>query len=155
MRDKANQGDSKNVSVLPVMKSNWMLSSFQPKSMRSKPATSTTVAASAGPAVEVEEEDWGEFSMSRSEALGWMPLPALVMTSANVGHLAAMVGGDFFKRGLSMAVCLVVGRPFATKAIKARMNTTWRGARLISKPLGGPEKNEADEITRKECANKA
>ena len=84
-----------------------------------------------------------------------MPFPALVMTSANVGHLAAMVGGDFFKRGLSMAVCLVVGRPFATKAIKARMNTTWRGARLISKPLGGPEKNEADEITRKECANKA
>ena len=86
-----------------------------------------------------------EFNMSNNEALGLIPFSALVMTSARVGHFAAMVGhGDFFNMGLSMAVFLVVGRPFATKAIKARMNTKWREARLISKPLGGPEKNDAD-----------
>ena len=44
-----------------------------------------------------------------------------------------IVGWDFFRIGLSIAVCLVVGRPFATWAIKARMNTVWK-AQLISKP---------------------
>ena len=131
------------------MKSNLMLSSFHPKSIMSNSATaisSTAVAfAFAGSngevVVAVVVEDGGEFNMSKSEALGFIPFPPLVMTSAKVGHLAAMVGGDFFKMGLSMAVCLVVGRPFATKAIKARMNTKWRRARLISKPLRrGPEK---------------
>ena len=69
------------------------------------------------------------WSMSNRDALGLIPFPALVMTSARVGHLEAagspMVGWDFFKMGRSIAVCLVVGRPFATKAIKAKMNTKW------------------------------
>ena len=57
------------VGVLPVMKSSRMLSSFQPKSMRSISDTSTTVAVTAGTGVEVEEA-LGELSMSKSEALG-------------------------------------------------------------------------------------
>ena len=131
------------------MKSNLMLSSFHPKSIMSNSATVAFAAFAGSNGEVVVVLDGLEFNMSKSEALGLIPFPfpaLLVMTSAKVGHLAAMVGGDFFKMGLSMAVCLVVGRPFATKAIKARMNTKWRRARLISKPLRrGPEKKKIED----------
>ena len=130
------------------MKSNLMLSSFHPKSMMSDSVSTGGEAVAGSNGRVVVEDEGGEFNMSKSEALGFIPFPALVMTSANVGHLAAMVGErDFFKMGLSMPVCLVVGRPFATKAIKARMNTKWWRARLISKPLRrrGPETKKIND----------